>query len=331
MSSGLTLGQARNLLPLAVLAPATRATAATASPSINSATAWLMSHGKWKGSVQAAVFTVQDNVQVTLPRGMLTILGGMIQGTGDQFRRLSRMPVLNDWYQWLPGGPGITTNPPYNTQGLESQGDGYVIFRDLASATVLTLTTTTTESAAQIINVRGYSGGSKVYTGTGAARIEGENVTLPTSAGPVSTTTVFDTGNSLYGITKPSTNGVVTLTAGGNLIGSYEPGEQVPCYRRYLVPKRPNNDGQLVAICKRRHVDVAVDNDEIVPGNLSALEMALQAVFLRRKVEDDRAKTYIQMAIDELNSELLQYEAEESWGTMQIDPFSGMGQIPNAI
>lgn len=331
MSSGLTVGFARRNLPTAALNDKRATSAATASPYFNAATAWLMSHGKWKGSVQAAAFAVQDNQQVTLPRGMLAILGCSIQGTGDAYRVTQRFPVLNEWFQWVPGGPGIITRPPYDVTGFAAQGDGFVLFRDLASASAITATTTTTESSAQVVNIRGYSGGAKVYTGTGAARIEGENVTLPTSAGPAITSTVWDAGNSIYGVTKPATNGVVTFTGSGNLIGSYEPGEQVPCYRRYLVPQRINSDGQLVAICKRRHVDVATDNDEIVPGNLTALEIALMAVDFRRKAEEDRAQKYIGMAIEELNSELGQFEAEESYGPMQIDPFVGMATVPNLV
>lgn len=331
MSSGLTVLQARTLLPTAAL-PAQRAvSAATASPYFNAATSWLLSHGKWRGTVAVAVFQVTNNVQVTLPRGMLSILGGIIQGVGNEFRQQYRWPVMNEWYQWIQGGPGLATNPPYNTQGFEAQGDGFVIFQDLPSASAVTLTTSTTESAAQVVNIRGYSGGQKAYTGTGAARIEGENVTLPTSPGPVTTSTVFDAGNSLYGITKPTTNGVVTMSVPGNTIGLYEPGEQVPCYRRYLVPKRCADSGQLVAICKRRHVDVLVDNDEIIPGNLTALEIALMAVDFRRKAETERADQYIKLAIDELNSELSQFDAEQSYGTMQIDPSVGMVSVPNLV
>lgn len=335
MSSGLTLGQARAQLPPAALPIVLSASAALAAPNINAATAWLLSHGKWRGSVAPAVFQVTDNVQVTLPRGMLTILGGVMQGTGDRFRQQWRPQVKNDWFQWIDGGPGIVTNPPYDTYGIESQGDGFVIFRDLPSTGVIKIYNSTTETAGTI-NIRGFSGGAKVFTGTGAARIEGENVAQPTTASTSTTTvTTWDAGNSLYGIVKPSTNGIITffhvaadLTE--TLIGTYEPGEKIPCYRRYYVPTRFLNDGQLVAICKRRHVDVVADNDEIIPGNLTALEMALMAVNFRRKA-DPLQNQYIAMAIDELNSELTQYEAEQGYGTATIDPGISMASTPNLV
>lgn len=333
MSSGLTVGQARSLLPTAALSASNAASAALAAPYINAATAWLLSHGKWRGTVAPAIFQVTDNVQVTLPRGMLTILGGVMQGTGDRFRQQWHPQVKNDWYQWIDGGPGIVTNPPYDTFGIESQGDGFVIFRDLPSAGTIKVYNTTTESAGTI-NIRGFSSAAKVFTG--AARVEGENVAQPTTANTsVSTATSWDAGNSLYGVVKPSTNGIINFyhvaaNLTETLIGTYEPGEKIACYRRYFVPTKFLNNGQLVAICKRRHVDVVVDNDEIIPGNLTALEMALMAVNFRRKA-DPLQNQYITMAIDELNSELLQYEAEGSYGTSQIDSSISMASTPNLV
>lgn len=337
MSSGLTLGQARTLLPTSALSAQRAATAATAAPYINAATSWLLSHGKWRGTIAPAVFQVTDNSQVTLPRGMLAILGAVMQGTGDRFRQQWAYPVMNEWYQWLPGGPGLVTDAPRDTSGFESQGDGFVLFRDLPSTGQIVVSNATTETAGTI-NIRGFdSTGAKVYTGTGGARVEGENVAQPTTANTsVTTATTWNAGNSLYGVVKPTTNGIINfyhLAANSTqtLIGSYDPGEQIPCYRRYYVPQRCAENGQVVAICKRRHVDVAVDNDEVIPGNLSALEMALMAVDFRRKAEDGRAGTYIQMAIDELNSEVLEFNAAQSYGTQQIDLMQGFGSVPNLV
>lgn len=336
MSSGLTLGQARAALPTSALSPAQNASAALAALKINAATSWMMSHGKWKGTVAAAVFQVVDNVQITLPRSMLSVLGAVVQGVGDNFRQQYRVPILSEWYAWVPGGTGIAANPPYDTAGITAQGDGFVIFRDLPSTGVIKVYNSTGESAGTI-NIRGYSGGAKVFTGTGAARIEGENVAMPTTASTsTTTTTTWDAGNSLYAIIKPTTNGVlnfyhVDALSVETLIGSYEPGEVNPCYRRYLVPQRCNNAGQIVAIVKRRQYDVRVDNDQIIPGNLTALELALMAVDFRRKAEEERAQVYMGMAMDELNAELTQYEAESSYGTLGIEPVMSMAQYTNLV
>lgn len=336
MSSGLTLGQARTLLPPAALSAQNASSASVAAPYINAATSWLLSHGKWRGTVSPAVFQVYDNQQVTLPRGMLAILGSALQGTGDAFRNKWKVQVTNLWYSWIAGGPGIVTNPPYDVGGMVDQGDGFVIFRDLPSAGTINVYNSTTESAGTI-NIRGLSNGQKVFTGTGAARIEGENVAMPTTNGTSTTTaTTWDSGNSLYAVVKPATNGVlnfyhVAADLTETLIGSYEPGEMVPNYRRYYVPIRWLNNGQVVALCKRKQVDVVVDNDPVIPGNLSAIEMALMAVSFRRKAELDRADGYIARAIDELNSELQQFDPEQAYGAAQIDLGMGFGLVPNLL
>lgn len=336
MSSGLTLLQARTLLPDSALPAVYAASASAAAPYVNSATSWLLSHGKWRGTVAPAIFQVTDNQQITLPRDMLSLLGAAIQGTGERFRCKYKVNITNEWYQWIDGGPGIVANPPYDAAGIESQGDGFVLFRDLPSTGTIKVYNSTTESTGTI-NIRGYSGGTRVYTGTGGTRIEGENLAMPTTNGTTTTTaTIWDAGNAIYGIVKPATNGVlnfyhVAANLTETLIGSYAPGEQNPCYRRYYVPLRVANDGQIVCICKRRHFDVLVDNDQVIPGNINALEMALMAVNFRRNAETDRANAYMASAIEELNSELTQFDAETAYGTQQIDQTVGMASVPNLV
>lgn len=338
MSSGLTLYIARTSLPTAALSAQKAATAALAAPDINSAMSWVITDGKWRGTIQKAVLTIYDEEQVTLPRSMLTVQAAVMQGTGTNYRAWEPMRVANEWYQWIPGGPGFVTDPPNDTAAFTSMGDGFVFFRKLPSTGTIKITNTTTESAGSF-NIRGYdSTGEKVFTGTGASRIEGENVAMPTVSGTSSTsTTVWDEDDSVYGIVKPTTNGVllvyhVAASDGTNtLIARYDPGETVPNYRRYLVPKTMITDGQVVVIAKVAYVPVVVDNDQIVPGNINALEMALMAVNFRRKAEMERALQYLEMAQAELNAEVADFNPEQSWPTLAIDPACAMSELDNAI
>lgn len=336
MSSGLTLSQARTSLPTAALSAQNAATASLAAAQINPALSWLITSGKWRGTMQRVVFEVQDDSYITLPRSLQTILAGVIQGTDDNFRCNLPLPIQNEWFQWIPGGPGFNPNPPYCTQGLNSLGEGFVFFKELPSSGQIKVVTTTTETA-NSINIRGYnSSGDKVFTGTGASRIEGENITIPTVSGnSVTTSTTWNEGNSVYGVVKPSTNGVLLVyhTSGGTdtLIARYEPGEQVPNYRRYLVPSLWINEGQIVAWCKVAFVPAVVDNDQLIPGNLNALEMALMAVRFRRTSEMDRAIEYFQLAIQELNDEVEDFNAESSYPVMQIPPTLSLGPCSNVI
>lgn len=333
MSSGLTLGVARATLPSSAFPPGAAATAALAAPHVNAASSWLMSQGRWRGSVRKVAFPVFDNM-VTAPRNVLTILGGAIQGEGDNASCAWMYDVRNEFYQFLPGGFGLITSP-CGASDFTSQGDGFVTFRDLPSAGKLKIYNTSSEGACQL-HVRGLSGGQKVYTHNGCNRIEGENITFPTGPGATKLSeTTFDAG-PLYALNKSVSNGVllvyhVASDLTETLIGRYEPGERVANYRRYHVPRRTNDSGIVVALCKLRHVDVACDNDEIVPGNLTALELAMMAVNFRRKAEMDRAREYMGMAVDELNSELEEWDAEASLGSFTIDPVCGLGGVENLV
>lgn len=313
------------------------AASADVPDNVNIVSAWMLSHEKFRGSTQKVVFQIYDD-QVTLPRNLLTILGASIQGVGDNFRQKTRYSVRNEWYEFIPGSSGIAANPPWDVVDFEAQGDYFMLFRNLPSAGHLKIYATTTEAGSLNFAIRGISGGAKVFTGTGTNRIEGELLSVPVTNGAFTLSSqIYDAGNSVYSIVKPSTNGVITiyhvslLDGTETLIGQYEPGETLPCYRRYLIPKRCNDSGQLVAFCKLRHVDVIADNDEVYPGNLNALEMGLQALNFRRKQDMGRADEWIGRAVDELNSEIEEFTAEESWGTMQIEEDVGMGSVPNLL
>lgn len=288
----------------------------------------------WRGVKQRMVLAVYND-QITLPRSALRILSAVIQGTGTGYRNAWQYPLRNDWFQWLPTGPGMITDPPYDVGAFVDQGDGFLTLRNLPSAGTLKVYNSTTESAGSF-HVRGISSGNKVYTGTGAARIEGENIAMPTTASTstVSATT-FDAGDSLYAIIKPLTNGVVTLyhvagDATETLIGRYEPGEQAPNYRRYYSPQYDSATQQVVALVQRRQVDVRADNDEVVPGNLRALERALESINFERKAELERAQQYLALAIRALNAEL-EVGMSPDYGRVHLDRISGMGAIPNLI
>lgn len=289
-----------------------------------------MTHGKWRGSVRRVRFPVWDH-QVTLPRNVQTILGGFVQDT-DSARCVWLTSVRNEFYELQSGGFGPITDPPCNVPGLVSQGDGFVTFRDLPSAGRLKIYNTASEGACQL-HVRGFASGQKVYTRGNCGKMEGEDITFPGANGSSRLSdTTFDVG-PLYAVNKPASNGVlliyhVAADLTETLIGRMEPGERVANYRRYHVPCGTDDDRSVTALCKLRHVDVVADNDEIQPGNLTALELAMMAVNFRRKAEMERAQQYIGMAVDELNSELGEWDAEDSLGSIQIDPVLGMGAIP---
>lgn len=332
----LTLGSARSQLDQSCVPAGTLASATLSAKYINFATKSIINSGKWVGLEERVALTVYDN-RISLPRKYVSAEAASIQGEGDNFRCAWSYPIVNQWFEFIAGGPGLNTNPPYDTPQFQDLGSSFVVFRPLPSAGTLKITTSATETASPFL-IRGFSGGQKVYSGTGTGRIEGVTLTVPVTINTsVATTQEFDAGDSLYSIVKPTTNGVLTFThvatVGGTetVVGRYEPGETLPAYRSYRVPLRCNNSGQVVALCKVQQVDVVVDNDEIYPGNINALEDALRALAYRRNAEDDRAETALARSIRELNNELGETNSVQSWGSIQIDPSVGFGNVPNLV
>jgi hypothetical protein len=281
---------------------------------------WFFSHGKWAGTVRNVIFKLYDD-QITLPRNIGMILGAEVKGTGDRAKLHQAYNVTNEWWQFTSGGFGISVDAPDDVGQFIQNGDGLVTFRALPSAGTLKIVTTANESSGLKFHVRGYYDGSKVFTMESTTQIEGENASIPTTQG--SSITFAATYDSLYSIVKPVTNGVVLLYHVAEddtetLVGSYEPGETHPCYRQYLVPKRYSSDDVIVARVKLRPVDVVADNDEIIPGNLNALEMGLQALSFRRNSDTTKMAEFIGMAIDELNAELAEETPEQSWGRVEL-------------
>lgn len=324
----LTLGIARAKLSSACVPPAALTTAALAAPYINMATEALLNRGNWRGTNRKVAFAIYDD-QFSLPRGLVTAKAAAIQGETSPLIHCS-YPIRNEWYEFLPNGPGLIVDPPHDAGGFQDRGDGFVTFRDLPSAGVLKIYNSTAESTGSF-HVRGLVSGQKLYTGSGAARIEGVNLAMPTTASTSTTgTDVFDAGDSLYSIVKPVTNGVTTLYHVADdltetLIGRFEPGETLPSYRRYYVPCH-GDDGQVVAMCKAQHYDVVSDNDEIFPGNINALEYALFALNYRRKDEMERSRDNFALALSELDAELEQFTPPQALGHVSIDPLCALSE-----
>jgi hypothetical protein len=301
--------------------PGANATAALAAPHINAVSSMFVNSGKWAGTVVNVVFKLYDD-QLTLPRNLLNILGAETRGTGTRSLLHQAFNVQNEWYQFLPGGPGILVNQPDDVQSFVPSGDGVVTFRDLPSAGTLKIVTTANESSGLKFHVRGRHNGAKVFTMESTTQVEGENASIPVTQG--SSVTFGATFDELYSIVKPVTNGVILLyhVADDNtqtLIGSYEPGETLPSYRKYYVPRRADDTDVIVARCKIRHVPALVDNDEIIPSNLNALEMGLQALGFRRNSDMGNYNSFMGMAYGALNQELEQETPEQALGRVQID------------
>lgn len=337
----LTLKQARDMLwnqaSPDIQATATAAQKLAVDTLLNQVSERCLTQGKPRGTIQTAQIAIYDN-QITLPRGLETMLGWKTISGGVATCWGGPRQIFNRWFQFT--STQYPANYPfYCDPGLYDQGDGFVTFRELPLAGKVRITTTTTETTTTAFNVRGLSSGSAVYTGTGASRIEGENLTVPLVSGNSATsTTSFDAGNSLYLIFKPQTNGVVTfwlVPDNGSAvvqIGYYAPGETVPNYRRYNFPSATQQQIELIEmIAKRNYVPAVADNDYMIPSNIGALKMGLLALNFETAADQGRADTYWERCFGMLDGERQEFDGDSAVGAMEWIGDYGAGSIANTL
>lgn len=301
---------------------------------INQAVERLLTLTRARGSLLKANIQVYD-AQVTLPRALENVLGwrlldeqGLVMGGERQ--------IYNRWFQF--SGRSNAESCIF-APGLYDQGDGFVCFRLLPTTGRLKVYTSTTESTNEPFHIRGLTSGLKTYTGTGAARIEGENLTIPAGSGSsVTSTTTFDAGNSLYEIVKPATNGVLTMylvdptTAAETLVGRYEPGETIPNYRRYTYPQADADDEDIIEVlCDEAFYNVKADRDQLAISNIGALKNALKALQYEDANDTERKAEYFVDAVKLLDAERAKFDGDSAVGVFNQVGDYGSGSVVNVF
>ena len=270
----------------------------------------VLAEGKWIGTVVQAVISAYEDANgnkfITLPRHLETCLRGGKNG-------YKTSAVQSEWYQYLPQGRGIRKTENEYRGPVQDMGEGFCTFRDIGTASTLTLSSSETECAGSYIWIRGKdSNGDKIYSTVDGERVEG--IRLDLGDGTQTTTETF---KEIYGVEKTPTTGIVTLAAGATTLANYEAGERVISYRRYLVDK---NWDSVQGIFKRRYCWAISDNDPLFPDSLEAIKLGLMAINAEEKGDIERGQYYMDRAILLLNAELKEYNSGQE-GVMQIAPW----------
>ena len=268
--------------------------------------------GKWVGTIQQATITAyedaNDNKFITLPRHLETCLRGGKAG-------YKTTAVQSEWYQYLPQGRGIRKADQSYYGPLQDIGEGFVTFRDIETASTLTLSSSETECAGSYIWIRGKdNNGDKIFSTVDGDRVEGIRLDLGSG-----TQTTSQTFKEIYSVEKTPTTGTITLSAttGSITLAKYESGERAISYRRYIVDKAWE---AVQGIFKRRHVWAISDNDPLYPDSLEAIKLGLMAINAEEKADVERGQYYMDRAILLLNAELKEYNSGQE-GVMQIAPW----------
>ena len=266
--------------------------------------------GKFVGTIQQAMITAyedaNENKFITLPRHLETCLRGGKAG-------YKTTAVQSEWYQYLPQGRGIRKADQAYHGPLQDIGEGFVTFRDIETASTLTLSSSETECAGSYIWIRGKdANGDKIFSTVDSERVEGIRLDLGDG-----TQTTSQTFKEIYGVEKTPTTGTISLAAGATTLAKYESGERAISYRRYIVDKTWEG---VQGIFKRRHCWAISDNDPLYPDSLEAIKLGLMAINAEEKADVERGQYYMDRAILLLNAELKEYNAGQE-GVMQIAPW----------
>lgn len=280
-------------------------------------------NGKWKGSYVEVVLTEYDGV-TTLPRQCQSLL----------FYRQNSWPtaIKNQWFEWQNWGVGYREADGCNLIEAFDKGPGFCTFRDFSEPRQLRIKTFETEDATISATFQGTDDDDKrVYTTDPDAihPINGETVTCV--AGTADTTFTFKT---FTGFVKPVTRGYVEVwtinpddDSDETLIGQYEPGEEVPDYRRYKVGNatQTNPTNTIYGLCKLAYTPLASEMDFVIPSNPIALEYGILARQYDMSADGEKnASYYWGKAFQSLNAEL----SQERGGAKSppVFDFGAMGQ-----
>lgn len=281
---------------------------------------------KWKGTSTGVSFQVCydqcGQAYITLPRNVLSLLAAGYGSTNNQptpnYRvRFSSAPIQGFWHEFANGYGGIG-DETWGRQ-LADAGDGWTCFQDILEPSYLRIVCETSETSGANILFQGEDqNGNDIYSVGGSNNILGVNLNFGASL-TTQTTQIFGGSPSL--VQKPITNGPLSLYAvsvssgSATLISVFAPGDTAPGFRRYKLGSVSNRrNGQpyipyttVHAVVKRRFVAVAAMSDEVIPGNISAIELGMMGRKYDLQGDIKTSTEYWMDAISLLNSELNEY------------------------
>lgn len=305
---------------------------------INEAHQRLMMQGLFWGSYQTYQICVSSDGCLTWPRQVASI----------EALAVNEEPITlrNGWFEYLQTGYGIRTTGNSSELQLLDRGRACVYDDMNDFVSTLRVYSEVDEASDARLLVQGYDeNGNWIRTLDGSTWVDGEYINISTT-----TTGSSNIFTAITGVQKPVTNGPVFLSkvTGDAIvvpIGYYEWDEELPDYRRSIIPGLGNapqyvcgsgdpltNKRVVRAVVKLDHIDVRRDTDWFVLGNLPALKNAAKAVQLEEQQNRGESAQYLQEAV-----RLLEVELKHYTGTSNVEPLRveaetwGAGSMPHII
>lgn len=223
--------------------------------------------------------------------------------------------VRNQWFEFQETGYGLidSSNCCIGNQ-LIDRGT-VVTYRDMSGGTnsYVRAYPGDLSDVGRTMIVQGYdANGQWVRTVDGSTWIDGEKITL---AIPFAVTSSKFT--SITGIIRQSTNTVTRLYEynGDDLsetdLAVYDPDETLPQYRRSFLAGRCNDTDEdqkpVTVMAKLRHVNVATENDYVIPPCETAIKLMVQAIIKEEANLLQEAAVFEAKAVQSIQEQTMHY------------------------
>lgn len=279
---------------------------------VNRAQERLLYEGKFKGTTQAYRFCVPSDNCIVWPREIETI---------EAISVCAPVLIRSEWYEFIEGiGP---ISPSCNICGTMIDRGETPAFDEVVGANkLLAVFCDRLENTGKVINLQFYDQYGQWVTSTlNGTVIDGENITIPTTAGTYAYSVNVCKPGGLIRVKKDLTNGVVRLyehdTTNGNKrpLAYYQADEEVPMYRRSLLPTL--NSGcaqtQVTVMAKLRFIPARTDESFLMISHREALRLACKAVYLEE--------------CDKWDDAVINWTAAERCLQKQLEHYKGSGEV----
>lgn len=248
---------------------------------INRSTERLLMEGKWKGTTQTFRLCLSASGCLVWPREIETI---------EAIAPCNwPVPIRSEWFEFSENGFGVICSENNCLSALIDRGETCAFDEVVGENKKLAVYTDKAEGSGKYINLQFYdTNGQWVRTQFDDAWIDGEQIAIPATAGIYNYTNAVVKPGGLLRVKKDITNGVIRLysydTTNGNLkpLAYYQPDEEVPVYRRSLLPVLHNDSCEqqsVVVAAKLRFIPVRGDEDFVVISHREAIRLACRALY----------------------------------------------------
>lgn len=289
MNTQITVADARKYLYKEV--DASDPNSALFIPALNEACERLTNSGYWKSSVEYVKIPSSSKGFFTLPRQYASVLA-------SRCRKIPMM-MFTQFYPFSISGAARREDlddTRYLDRVMHELGDGFVTQDDITDPSVVRVTISNVLDIGKTIRLFGLDiAGNPITDSQGHPGIN-----IVTVNPSVTTSVVF---SKVTGIQAPMMTNpweLLAVNPAPYIIGTYQPGETRPCYKRYHTGIK---DHPIECLAARRFIPLVNETDWVYPGNISALRYGLQMLAFEAAGQQEQAEAAYQGAMRFLNEE----------------------------